>query len=209
MKIIQPPRKRKNGSAMPDRVSGEASNKKQFIIGASGTTRWRKGDDLFLQVARYLTTKYPAINCRFIWVGKILPERAAMIQGDIEKLGLTDKVTFVGEQANPHTFYQDFDVFLITSREDPFPLVCIEVGMLGKPIICFQGATGTEEVLKNGGGFIVPYLDTEAMAEKVKYYYNHPEKNEVDGALNKEQFSVFTPEIICPKILKVIENNLR
>lgn len=31
MKIIQPPRKRKNGSAMPDRVSGEASNKKQFI----------------------------------------------------------------------------------------------------------------------------------------------------------------------------------
>ena len=47
------------------------------------------------------------------------------------------------------------------------------------------------------------------MAEKVKYYYNHPEKNEVDGALNKEQFSVFTPEIICPKILKVIENNLR
>lgn len=59
----------------------------------------------------------------------------------------------------------------MTSREDPFPLVSIEVGLLGKPIISFEKAVGTNEILQDAGGFIVPYLSIEDMAQKALLYY--------------------------------------
>lgn len=178
---------------------------KVLTIGGSGIVNWRKGADLFLQVARQFKEKYPETKIKFTWVGKILPEQQAFFQADIEKLGLVEVIQFVGEQNNPYNFYQNFDIFLMTSREDPFPLVCIEVGLLGKPILCFQGATGTQEILQNGGGFIVPYLNTEAMVEKIKYYYDHPKSRQKDGTTNKKQFASFSAELICPKILQTIK----
>lgn len=179
-----------------------------FIVGSSGLAHWRKGDDLFIQIAHYLKKNYPERKIKFVWVGKLSIEQKLIIAADLKKANLEDYVTFVGEQANPIPYYNQFDVFLLPSREDPFPLVCIEVGILGKPIICFKGATGTEEVLKNGGGFIVPYLDTAAVAEKIVHYYDHPDSLKKDGELNRQQFATFTPENQCPKIFSVIEKAL-
>jgi glycosyltransferase involved in cell wall biosynthesis len=97
----------------------------------------------------------------------------------------------------------------MTSREDPFPLVCIEVGMLGKPIVCFEKATGTAEIIEKGGGFIVPYLSVEGMAEKIIHYYNNPIEKEQHGEFNKTAFAQFTPEIGCPQLFSIIENTLK
>ena len=94
----------------------------------------------------------------------------------------------------------------MTSREDPFPLVCIEQAMFETPIICFSDATGTEEVLKNGGGKIVPYLDIEAMGNAIKQYYDNPDQMINDGKKAKELFSEFTPEEKCPEIFKIINS---
>jgi glycosyltransferase involved in cell wall biosynthesis len=98
----------------------------------------------------------------------------------------------------------------MTSREDPFPLVCIECGMLGKPIICFDSATGTEEIIKeNGGGFVVKYLDVEEVIEKLKFYHDFPEKLEEHGNINRNTFSKFTPEYKCPEIYHSLANFIK
>lgn len=177
-----------------------------FTIGASGTVDWRKGYDVFIQVARHLCDKQPENNFKFIWTGKISSREQIIIEEDIAKLGLLNKVFFIGELENPNDCYVGFDVFLMTSREDPFPLVCIELGLLGKPIISFDKATGTNEVLKDAGGFIVPYLNIEAMSEKVMDYYETPNLIMKHGALNKIAFSKFTPQEICPQYFKILQN---
>jgi glycosyltransferase involved in cell wall biosynthesis len=180
---------------------------KKFIIGASGTVHWRKGQDIFVQVARYLCQHHPENNFKFVWVGTISVTEHLIIEEDLIKLGLKDKVFFIGEVKNPEDYYKDFDVFLMTSREDPFPLVCIEVGMIGKPIISFEKAVGTNEVLEQCGGFIVPYLDIEAMANKIIEYYENPVLLFEHGAINKNAFSQFTPELICPQLFSIIKKN--
>ncbi|REG98264.1 glycosyltransferase family 4 protein [Flavobacterium aquicola] len=187
----------------------EKQNKKgeEFIIGASGTVHWRKGHDVFIQVARYMYQHHPAHNFKFIWVGQISKLEQVVIEEDLIKLGLKDKVIFVGEVENPENYYKDFDVFLMTSREDPFPLVCIEVGMMGKPIISFDKAVGTNEILEQGGGFIVPYLDIETMGNKVLEYYMNPDLISEHGAFNKTVFSKFTPELISPQLFSIIKKN--
>lgn len=180
--------------------------KKIFEVGASGLVNSRKGDDLFIQVANYLKIHCPDIKIKFIWVGQIYNKEKNNIEADLEKANLKEIVFFVGEQSKPENYYQNFDVFLMTSREDPFPLVCIEVGKLGIPIICFEKATGTAEVLVNGGGFIVPYLDVVAMAEKLILYYKDSALRDKDGNLNRVNFSKFTVEIMGEKMFNCIEN---
>ncbi len=180
-------------------------NKTSFHIGGSGSVVWWKGVDLFLKVASYIKINYPKIDIKFTWVGKIEDKEKMEYNIELEKNGLKEIFHFSGEQKKPLKIYKEFDIFLMTSRLDSFPLVCVEAGMLGKPIICFKGATGTEEVLKNGGGYIVPFEDTEEMAEKVLHYYNDPKQKEIDGAINKLQFSEFTPENQCPKIYSIID----
>tara|TARA_R110002096_G_C14612978_1_gene723577 strand:+ start:1181 stop:2272 length:1092 start_codon:yes stop_codon:yes gene_type:complete len=182
---------------------------KVFTIGASGTVDWRKGHDVFIQLARYLDSNYDISNFKFIWVGHIKLQDQIILEEDIEKLGLKEKVIFVGEQENPSNYFKDFDVFVMTSREDPFPLVCIEVGMLGKPIISFDKAVGTNEVLKNGGGFIVPYLNIEAMVEKIMEYYTNSVLLEAHGEINKTVFSQFTPELICPQLFSILQKHIK
>ena len=190
-------------------VSANKKPSSVFTVGASGTVHWRKGQDIFVQLSRYITKHYPDMDLCFVWVGHIPKKERVILMEDIRKLGLQEKVKFVGEVENPTPYYEGFDVFVMTSREDPFPLVCIEVGLLGKPIVSFDQATGTNEILRQNGGFIVPYMDIEAMAEKIVSYYHDSELKELHGAYNKQTFSQFTPELICPQLFEVIQTVLK
>ena len=180
-----------------------------FHIGGSGTVHWRKGYDVFIQVARYINTKYPEKRVLFTWVGKLYELEKLIIEEDLRKLNLSDVVKFIGEVDDSTILYNDFDVFLMTSREDPFPLVCIEVGMLGKPIISFEQATGTNAIIAKGGGFIVPYQDIEAMAEKVIYYIENPKERLEHGNINAVEFSNFTPDNVCPQLFLIINEQMQ
>ncbi len=85
-------------------------------------------------------------------------------------------------------------------------MVCIEVGKMGIPIICFEKATGTAEILTHGGGFVVSYLDVVAMAEKIVLYYEDSTLKNKDGDLNKVNFAKFTSENIGMQIYDCIES---
>lgn len=177
-----------------------------FTVGASGTVERRKGDDVFLQIARFIKKNIPKAKIEFVWVGR--NEKANLIEADIKKMNLKGMVKFIGEQTDPFVYYNNFDIFLMTSREDPFPLVCIEVANLNIPIICFDKATGTQEIIANGGGEIVPYLDVESMGEQIIEYYNNREKLIADGKKAKQLFAQFVPENICPQIYTVIQQQM-
>lgn len=183
------------------------SSNKRFTVGASGNVHWRKGHDIYILVANYIAKKYPTANVCFNWVGS-KDGYEDILKADIEKLELKKVVSFVGEHPDPIQLYNDFDVFILTSREDPFPLVCIEIANLKKPIICFEKASGSAEIVKKGGGYVVPYLDIEAMSEKIMYYYFNREKMKEDGEIAENLFSEYTADNICPLIYKQISTLL-
>lgn len=183
----------------------EQITKQNFVIGASGSVNFRKGYDLFLCVAKAVKEQ-SNIDAEFHWIGKFSNRKIQLeVEADILKAGLEDYVYFKGEFKNPEEAFKKFDFFLMTSREDPFPLVCIEVGNLGKPIICFEGATGTEEILKKGGGKIVPYLSISGMAEEVVNYMANPKEIEKDGLESHNGFKKFTIANQCPIIYATIQ----
>jgi len=181
-----------------------------FVVGASGFETWRKGKDLFVQMAYLLSQKLKDFPIYFIWVGG---RNNGMdfygIQHDIRHTGLENRVHFVEEVSNPLDYYAAFDIFAMTSREDPYPLVNLEVAALGKPIVCFENAGGSPEFVENDAGFIVPYLDIHLMAEKIITLAEDKELRKKLGyrAAQKVQ-ERHDITVAAPKILKIIERFL-
>ncbi len=182
-----------------------------FIVGGSGTLYWRKAPELFALIANEVHKKMPGAPVYFIWVGGAAKGdfRFFELEFDLERLGLTDKVRFLEHTADPQKYYSAIDVFLLTSREDPYPLVCLEAAALGKPVMCFENSGGMPEFIEQDCGFTVPYLDIGAAAEKILYLAQNPaKKNSLGTAAAKKVRERHDINVAAPKMLALIETYL-
>lgn len=183
-----------------------------LIVGGSGFADWRKGIDLFVQLARTIR-QAGHDEVHFVWVG----DRAGgserdQLDFDIERAGLGDRIHLVGLQSHPSDWYRAFDVFALTSREDPYPLVGLETALLGVPMVCFDAGGMTELVARSTdeglgeSGVVVPYIDVEAMAEAIIGLLGDPERRarvgQLAGEVVRRDHEV---EVAGPQLLEVIE----
>jgi glycosyltransferase involved in cell wall biosynthesis len=129
-----------------------------------GTADWRKGADIFVQLALHLKKHFGPSPYHCLWLGGSPGEHRAVTH-DLTRAGLVDICRFIPPVPNPEAYLSAFDVFALTSREDPFPVAMLEAAAGGLPIVCFAGAGGAPELVENDAGIIVPYLDVQAMAQ--------------------------------------------
>jgi glycosyltransferase involved in cell wall biosynthesis len=184
--------------------------KNSFIIGACGTPGWVKGTDLFIKIAHELINKREIRSLYFVWLGGSKQSRAFVeYEYEIEKLNLKDKVILPGLKENVNEYYSSFDVFLMTSREDPFPLVNIEAAFYGLPIICFKNSGGSQEFIRNDFGFAVDYLDIEAMAEKILQLREDKELYMRFSANAQKRSKDFCSEEYLEKIYEFVKRTIK
>ena len=179
------------------------------LVGAVGTTDWRKGADLFVQVAHLVGHGRPDLGAHFLWVGGREGDRDwARLADEIDRAGLRDSVHLAPERADPRVLQAAIDVHVSTSRDDPFPRVCLEAGALAKPIVAFDSG-GVVELLAEGRGWIVPYGDVGAMAERVIGALDDPAAAAETGArLDRHVRAEHTLEASAPRVLAEIEQGL-
>lgn len=135
------------------------------LVCACGSVEPRKGPDLFLQVADKFAKMHCAPSVHFVWIGGKKEQVEAMRQR-VRELSRQDVVHFIGRRTDVSSYYDASDVFLLTSREDPFPLVMMEAALRGNPIVCFDSAGGAPEFVQDDAGFVVRAFDVDEMAEK-------------------------------------------
>lgn len=152
------------GTALDIREELAIPSKAQLVC-ACGSIEARKGVDLFLQLAGRILARQNAPPVHFVWIGGSR-ERVKCVEEEIRGTLLDENVHFIGQQANVARYYDAIDVFVLPSREDPFPLVMLEAALHKKPIVCFAGTGGAPEFVQRDAGFVVPRLDVEAMAVK-------------------------------------------
>lgn len=181
-------------------------NEDTFTVCASGTLNWRKNPDTFIQVALMVKKMNPHKKIKFLWIGAYEDSSLTIYQQDIKKAGAENYIEIQGKLENPFKIYQRSHLFLMTSKEDPFPLVCIESGLLGKPIICFESAGGIPEMLEKGGGKVISYLDNQKMAEAISEYINNNDLYKQDSEIIKRNVQQYHYKNQAPKILQIIKN---
>ncbi len=140
------------------------SELRPLVIGC-GTASLRKGADLFCEVAARVRADGLG-SVRFVWIGQ--PGDADMAE-IIRRLDLKNMVEMVGEVANPSAFFDQASVLLLPSREDPYPLVCLEAAERGVPTVCFdRRAGGIASFVEDDAGIVVPAFDVDEMARAVR-----------------------------------------
>ena len=148
-----------------------------FIITTVAWIQWRKGPDLFLRMARHLPREIDGRPLHFVWVGaETVPGMIDDLLKRAESAGLIGRMHFLGERQNPTEIVSVSDVFVLSSREDPYPLVMIEAALVYCPIVGFAGSGGAEEFLAGDAGVLVPYGDAVAMANAVDQLLRHPDE---------------------------------
>jgi glycosyltransferase involved in cell wall biosynthesis len=77
-----------------------------FVVGACGRMGWRKGTDLFLQIASRLSGGSGGGAYRFLWVGDTGGEESLRFHHDAQNLGIADRCveTMVAYAGDRHAF---------------------------------------------------------------------------------------------------------
>ena len=154
--------------------------KKKLIIAGSGIPDVRKGIDRYHYLAKYISTNLSEnFNCEFRWhlsgPDQIIPVQYVK----------TSEIKWMNYSENFHEELSKSDLFILTSRDDPFPLVALEALATGRPVFAFN-STGFVEVLPDW--LIAKNL--EDMAEKIISYIENPRMDPDFYRNIAEQFSV-------------------
>lgn len=81
-----------------------------------------------------------------------------------DELGLDEDVHFLGYQTNPHPFLVKAGAFVMSSREEGFPVSLLEAMALGCPIISLACPTGPTDILQNGKlGKLISFTEDNPM----------------------------------------------
>jgi glycosyltransferase involved in cell wall biosynthesis len=179
-----------------------------FVVGASGTLNWRKAPELFVQLAHAVKSRKSKIPIFFAWIGGAGKDdfRLFELNYDANRLDISDRIRFLEHTSNPLDYFAAIDVFAMVSREDPYPLVCLEAASLGKPVICFADAGGMPEFVEDDCGYVVPYLDISAFATKIIELSSDPEKTKTLGEnARKKVRARHDIEVAAPAVTELIE----
>ncbi|MFN4145736.1 MAG: glycosyltransferase family 4 protein [Runella sp.] len=153
-----------------------------ILVGGCGHAEWRKGNDVFMFLAQEVIKKAKDKPVYFVWVGMKPDTEWYQIQRfDAKRLGLSDKIIHVNLTENVFSYLSQLDIFVLTSREDPYPLVVLEAALAQKPIVCFDQSGGAPELVEDDAGFVVPYLDIIQMTEKVLQLIEKPDLCSIMG----------------------------
>lgn len=185
--------------------------KDAFVFGLASSQELRKGTDLAPRLVYYLHKIAPELSFKFINLGggdtNMFVRNAKL---DAEKLGISDKMIFVGHTKYPNDYLNIFDVFVMLSREDPFPLVTLTAAQLAKPIIAFQQSGGADEFLENGVGILCPYLDVEEMASQIAGLARDKNYRDTLGQKAKAELeNKYQQDSSMQKIIKLMSNTIK
>lgn len=136
----------------------------RFCVGWVGRMAAIKQPDDVLRTIRELRDR--GVDAALILVGDG-PERAGM-EERANALDLVERVHFVGFQNDVGPWFHAFDVLLLTSRNEGTPVSAIEALASGRPVVATD-VGGTRDVVEEGlSGFLVPFGDVAAGAERLQ-----------------------------------------
>jgi len=118
-----------------------------------------------MQIKAIANLKYRFKNIE-LWIVGGGPEKRNY-ESLIKKYELEDKVRLVGYQKDLNEFYQQADVFLLTSNSEGYGMVVIEAASYGLPIIMTDVGCAGEFIKNNENGIIIPTKDEKVLENQM------------------------------------------
>jgi glycosyltransferase involved in cell wall biosynthesis len=121
----------------------------------------------------------------------------------IKQLELENDVTLVGNVMNTSAWFQEADVFVLSSIREGFGNVIVEALAHGIPVVSTDCPSGPREILtKSEYGALVPVGDYQQLAEAII----STARKETDRELLRTRAEDFDSRLICSRYLSVLLN---
>jgi glycosyltransferase involved in cell wall biosynthesis len=142
------------------------------VVGIFASFKVQKNHPMFFRMAKRVLVEHP--RALFPCVGGALHEglqgsdaHEARMREMVRELGIERSVRFAGNQDEPQHWYAACDVTVLTSRREGTPNALLESMACGVPVVTTDVADHAFVVPEGRAGFVVPYDDDRAMAERV------------------------------------------
>ncbi len=130
------------GSIMHVRRPPEKPLKVVGVGTLAGESLYRKGGDLFCEICSALSLSAPS-NYQFSWFGA--EENSPLSAG----ISVPRNCNFYGFKSNWMDTLTDTDVFLLTSRDEPFGIAAMQALSFDIPVFCFDNVGACDFVPRN------------------------------------------------------------
>lgn len=146
----------------------------QLLIGA-GYADKRKGIDIFVETA--ISVCKGREDTYFLWMGNYDEPflKKLKLREKISAAGLKNRIILKEYTENLLEYIAAADLFLLTSREDPFPSVALESMRVGTAVIAFKNTGGFSELINNNIGRLVKKEDVKALEKVIVTLLSKPE----------------------------------
>jgi glycosyltransferase involved in cell wall biosynthesis len=135
--------------------------------------------------------KLPDIE--LVLIGEIEPEFKDFIT---DKVKLDTRIKLLGQIPNAELqqYYSSASVFVLPSLADSFGLVSLEAMACELPVIVTENTGSNEAVSEGVNGFIIPIRNAQIIAEKLAWFYEHPDERRMMGIRARESALEYTWE---------------
>lgn len=170
-------------------VFDKKNNTGEILVGSIGSLRKAKGFDILVEAASIVSRKRRDI--KFMILGKGPLE--SYIRQQITRLGLNETVVLCGFIENVYNYMVSFDMVVIPSRWEGFPVVALEAMACGKPVIATTTGDLPEIVEHGITGLLVEPENPKEMADAIlKVASNEKMREEMgkNAMIRVENFSL-------------------
>lgn len=125
----------------------------------------RKGIDVLLEALSQAAQQLPS-PAPMLWVAGNGPEREALHE-QCARLGLQDRVRFLGRREDAPDLLGACDVFLLPSRREGLGVAALEAMAVGKPVVASNVGGLGQAVAQDRTGLLVPAEDVTALGNAI------------------------------------------
>jgi len=188
--------------------SKKQKDKITFLL--AGTIGSRKGQLILLDAIKKLPNSLKD-QCRFLFVGDaydndIVGAEILLKLKEYEEKDQSIKIFPSMDREKLYSLYEEIDILVIPSIDDPMPVVATENFMLKNICLC-SNLTGTSYYINdNENGFVFDLEDENALTEKIKYIIeNKNNLNEIKNNGRKLYENEFDIKIFSNNLINIIK----
>lgn len=192
-------------------MAGRCSGPRDDEIVMVGRLDANKNHQLLLRAFAKIQQDYPAVRVVIYGGGLAGSDTKPMLQALCEKLGISDKVYFMGRQPDIRRKIERARIFVLASDYEGMPNALLEAMATGLAVIstdCPCGGPGS--VIRSGeNGILIPVGDEEALQQALRKILDDPSLEEALGSEAAKIAQHLCPERVCTQWQKEIESRVK
>jgi len=170
-----------------------------FILIYVGELSHRKNQDMIIEAVNMVKNEIPQLKLLLVGDGDLACDYKELVQ----KLGIDERVEFLGLRNDVQQLMTIADLAISTSRQEGLPVNVMEAMATGLPIVV-TNCRGNRDLVTNGkNGLVVGGGDTWACAKAIKRLYLSRDLRREFGNRGREMIEVYSIHTVLDELREI------